>query len=88
MRRHYSIKIFGEVQDVGFRWAAKQEADKKGITGLAKNLPDGALYIEAEGEETELEHFVQWCQHGPMHARVAKIEQDERPLKNFSDFQI
>ena len=88
MRKHYNIKAQGEVQDVGFRWAAKQEADKRGIVGVVQNMPDGTLYIEAEGEQAQLEEFVNWCKQGPMFASVHNLEFTEAELRNFPDFNI
>jgi acylphosphatase len=88
MRKHYNIKINGEVQDVGFRWAAKEQADKRGVVGLAQNLPDGTLYIEAEGEAGQLDEFVKWCQRGPTFASVKNVDFSEAVVKNFPDFNI
>ncbi len=84
--KHLNIKVYGQVQAVFFRTTAKEEAEKLGITGFARNERDGTVYIEAEGIDESLEKFLQWCKNGPEAALVKKIEVAEGPLKNFSDF--
>lgn len=86
MKKHLNIKIYGQVQGVFFRISAKQEADKLGIKGFARNEKDGTVYIEAEGEKNNLDKFLEWCKNGPDAAKVEKIEVTEIPLKNFSEF--
>ena len=53
----YKIHIRGYVQGVGFRWSTAREAKIMGITGFVKNLPDGSVYIEAEGTADRLKAF-------------------------------
>ncbi|MCR4306035.1 MAG: acylphosphatase [Candidatus Daviesbacteria bacterium] len=86
--KHLNINVYGLVQGVFFRASAKEEADKLNLTGFAKNMPDGSVYIEAEGEENNLEKFIKWCSNGPMMAQVDKIEASEESLKDFKEFRI
>lgn len=88
MIKHFNINIYGLVQGVFFRSSAKEEAIKLDLTGFAKNMPDGSVYIEAEGEKENLDKFIKWCNSGPMMARVEKVEVSEGSLKNFTDFTI
>lgn len=86
MIKHLNIKVFGSVQGVFFRISAKDMAEKLGIVGFAKNESDGTVYIEAEGEEKDLEKFVEWCKVGPPLAKVEKVEVTEGQLKNLTGF--
>ncbi len=86
MRKHFNIKVYGKVQGVFFRAGAKEIADKLNISGFARNEPDGTVYIEAEGEEKDLNKFLQWCKNGPEAATVDNIEKTQGPLKNFTEF--
>ncbi len=72
--KHVNIKIYGRVQGVGFRDETYWKARKLHIGGFVMNEPDGAVYIEAEGEEDALKEFLAWCGHGPWPAKVEKIE--------------
>ena len=85
--KHLNIKVYGQVQGVFFRATAKEEAEKLGIRGFARNEPDGTVYIEAEGKEKDLDTFVEWCKEDPNSAKVEKIEIEIGKLKNFSQFE-
>ncbi|QER67308.1 acylphosphatase [Paucilactobacillus nenjiangensis] len=43
------ITVTGRVQRVGFRWSVVSLAQRLNIKGFVKNLPNGDVYIEAEG---------------------------------------
>jgi len=84
--KHLNIKIYGQVQAVFFRVTAQEIADRLNIKGFVRNEKDGAVYIEAEGTDENLEKFSRWCKDGPENAQVEKIKVTEGPLKNFSEF--
>lgn len=85
---HMKITISGFVQGVGFRYAALHAARKTGVKGYIRNLPDGNVYIEAEGERTKLNEFVSWCHEGPPYAQVGNVVISEGIAKDFVDFDI
>lgn len=82
------IKVFGRVQGVGFRYYAQKQAQELGIAGYVRNLRDGSVYIEAEGQESALEQFILWCEEGPAWARVTKVEKQWIPLQGSRIFEI
>jgi acylphosphatase len=86
MNKHLNILLHGKVQGVGFRWATMKAAHKFGIAGFVRNEPDGSLYIEAEGEEENLQKFAAWSKKGPLWARVDGAEIREGALVNFKEF--
>ena len=88
MKKHYNIRIQGEVQGVFFRASARTHALALDITGIARNESDGSVYMEAEGRERNLKQFIEWCHRGPERAVVTKVEAEEAPLKNFSSFEV
>jgi acylphosphatase len=88
MKKHLSIKVSGMVQGVFFRASTKAQADQLGIKGLVRNEQDGSVCIEAEGEEQNLNAFVEWCRKGPPRAIVNKCEINEAPVINSSSFVI
>lgn len=70
----YKLTIQGDVQAVGFRYEAKQIAESLGIVGFVRNESDGTVYIEAQGIDTNIKKFIQWCKNGPAAARVKNVE--------------
>jgi len=86
--KHYDITISGRVHGVGFRYVARTIAKNSGIYGFIKNLYDGKVYIEIEGEEEKLKEFIKWCHSGPAHAKVDNVITEQSELKNFNDFEI
>ena len=50
IRRH--ILFYGWVQGVGFRYRAYYAAMDNGVGGWVRNLPDGSVEAELEGEES------------------------------------
>lgn len=88
MFRHFNILIFGNVQAVGFRQAAKEKAEGLSILGFVKNLNDGSVYIEAEGSGDNLEKFIKWCKRGPFFARVKRVEVALGDCSKYEDFSI
>jgi acylphosphatase len=85
---HLNIQVKGRVQGVGFRWTAAREAAAEGINGFVKNMPDGIVYIEAEGPESRVFRFVDWCRRGPSFSEVDSVVTTEGPVLGFIEFQI
>jgi acylphosphatase len=86
---HNNITVSGMVQGVGFRYACRHMANTLGIKGYVKNLPGGEVYIEAEGNESQMKLFVKWCYEGPPHANVSSVNvQSDLNLKQYIFFEI
>jgi len=84
-----SIKIYGKVQGVSFRYYAREQARLLGINGYIRNEKDGSVTIEAEGKENVLEQFLEWCKKGPETAHVEKTEFIfSVDMKNFKEFEV
>jgi acylphosphatase len=83
------IRIRGRVQGVFFRHHTKQEADRLGITGWVKNLPDGSVEALICGGEKQLERMESWLAEGPPAATVEEIESStQQPDTTFSHFEV
>jgi acylphosphatase len=74
MNRRLTARIAGVVQGVGFRYYTLNQALKAGISGYVRNLPDGAVEVEAEGEEGCLEAFIGSLRSGPPGALVDDLK--------------
>ncbi len=86
--KHINIKVTGKVQGVFFRASTKAVADQMGIKGLVKNEKDGSVYIEAEGDETILTMFIEWCNEGPDKSLVENVAVEDGEVKNYRNFEV
>ena len=84
--RRFTVR--GEVQGVGFRWAAQREAAKLGLVGAVRNLRDGAVEAEAQGDEAAVRRFAEWLGRGPMWARVTEVTAEDLPALDATRFEI
>lgn len=86
-RIHFIVK--GRVQGVGFRYFTKNCADALCLTGWVKNLPDGSVEAEAQGDESTLVEFYEKLGCGPILSKVTSIDkQFIDPLDAESNFQV
>lgn len=69
------LEIDGRVQGVGYRWFAKQCAQRKGITGWVMNRSDGCVELAASGEAGALSRFRVELQSGPAGANVTAVRE-------------
>jgi len=75
-RRVHAI-VTGRVQGVSYRASTVDEARRLGVVGWVRNLPDGAVELEAEGPDAQITALLAWCAHGPPAARVTSVDARE-----------
>jgi len=68
------VWIEGRVQGVAFRWETRRAAERHGINGWVRNLPDGRVEAVFEGERQALNQVLDWCRQGPPVARVDSVD--------------
>ena len=89
MKQCVNLFISGRVQGVFFRASTQKQAILLGVTGYARNLPDGRVEVVAEGERSAVEKLVAWCHRGPGGARVDNVDISTISNENrFSTFEI
>ena len=85
--RTIRVTIRGRVQGVGYRFWTRIEAERFGIAGHVRNLPDGAVEAVFSGSDSALASLVEACRKGPPGARVDDlviVEHVSRPKPGFS----
>lgn len=85
---HRKITVKGKVQGVYFRATARSVAVKLGLRGAVKNLPDGNVWIVAEGPEAAMQEFIDWCRIGPTGASVDSLDIEEGAPVHYEGFEI
>src|SRR6185312_2885741 len=69
--------VSGRVQGVNYRGSARRQALAAGITGHARNLPDGRVEVLACGAPQSVQAFIEWLWSGPSAARVSSVIVEE-----------
>ena len=83
------IWVNGVVQGVGFRFFVIHKAKNYGLDGMVKNLPDGGVYIEVEGDKGLIQDFAKEINVGPSMSRVTSFKMDWGEFINkYSGFSI
>jgi len=80
--------VHGLVQGVFFRATCKQEAERLGVSGWARNESDGTVRACFEGPPENVESMLAWCRRGPRHAVVERVEVVERTPRGEKGFSV
>ena len=74
--------VSGRVQGVYFRAFIQRHAQALGLSGWARNLPDGAtVEVMAEGSRAALDGLLAHLREGPPGARVDVVEESWTPAE-------
>jgi len=88
MKKAATLKVYGKVQGVGFRFYTNKKAVELNINGYVQNKPDGTVYIEAEGESNKLQTFIDWVKIGTQWSIVRKVDIQFLPPLNAEGFKM
>jgi acylphosphatase len=84
----YRVLISGRVQGVFFRDTCRRMAERHGVSGWVRNLPDGSVEAVFEGSTGDVSRLVEWSRHGPRTAVVEEVRVQAEPPEGISGFQI
>ncbi len=65
--------VSGRVQGVFYRASTAREARALGLTGHARNLPDGRVEVLACGAAGDIDKLEAWLWQGPPASEVADV---------------
>lgn len=86
MRRR--VVVHGQVQGVFFRDTTRRLADRHGVTGWARNCPDGTVEAVFEGEDGAVDRLVEFVHQGPRGAIVERVDVYEEEPEGLSGFSV
>lgn len=66
--------VRGRVQGVFYRASTQTRARELGVTGQARNLPDGRVEVLACGEGQAVDALCGWLWQGPTYAKVEDVQ--------------
>ena len=70
------LRVRGAVQGVGFRWFARETAQRLGVSGWVRNCDDGSVEIGVGGEDQQVEKFAAAMARGPRNASVSDVSRN------------
>lgn len=73
----YYVLVKGKVQGVGFRFFVQMNATYLGLTGYVRNLYDGSVEFEIQGDSNLVNNLIEIIQKGNRFIKVESIEQNE-----------
>jgi acylphosphatase len=89
MMKRVHVYISGRVQGVFFRAETQRAATGFNLTGWVRNVPDGRVEAVFEGEDTNVDKMLAWCQIGPPAACVQEVIVNEEPyISEFKNFSV
>jgi len=84
----YRYVVQGRVQGVGYRYFVLRAAEELGVSGFARNLPDGAVEVVAEGTDTALAELETRLRAGPSFAGVSNVDRSALAPRGDQGFHI
>ena len=69
------VTVTGTVQGVGFRYFVQERAQSLGVTGWVRNLRDGRVEAELEGDGDAVRMLVAAMREGPTFSHVESLNQ-------------
>ena len=71
--------VSGRVQGVYYRGTVVTRARELGLTGYARNLPDGRVEVLVQGAAAAVEVFIPWLWIGSSASKVTGVQVREAP---------
>ncbi|WP_431803052.1 acylphosphatase [Microbacterium sp. bgisy203] len=86
--RRVHVLVSGEVQGVGFRYTMQQAAERAGVSGWVRNLRDGRVEAEIEGEDAAVADVLSWASVGPPAGSVDAVDVRDLPVSGGNRFEV
>lgn len=87
-KKRILVRVEGRVQGVFFRDYTEREARRLNLSGWVRNLPDGSVQAEVEGDDAVLAAMVQWFHTGSPTADVRAVHVTDIPVQNGFGFSV
>ena len=75
-----ACRAVGRVQGVGFRFFVQSNSKSMGVTGWVKNMSDGSVTMELQGDAAVIERLMNKIKKGNDWIRVTEFEVADMPV--------
>lgn len=79
-----TVKVFGDVQGVGFRYSTQDYAREIGLKGYAKNLSDGTVEVIAEGDKSKIDSLIGFLYDHPGMSTVDNLDVKQENIEHLT----
>ena len=86
MTRRAVALVSGHVQGVGYRWFVRELAGAAGLSGSARNLPDGRVEVVLEGADDAVADVLGALDGPRAPGTVARVDRRDEPIQGTSGF--
>jgi len=80
--------VRGRVQGVWFRDSTRAAAERAGVDGWVRNLPDGGVEAVFEGTPAAVASLLDFCREGPPSAEVSDVAVTDEAPEGLRGFRI
>ncbi len=89
MKIHAEIVVQGLVQGIGYRYFTLRKAREYNIVGYVKNLPNGDVLCEVEGDKGLINDFIKELKIGPTFSHVINVNVEvSNTLEEYTTFEV
>ncbi|RUU90267.1 MULTISPECIES: acylphosphatase [unclassified Mesorhizobium] len=81
-RREVLTRVYGNVQGVGFRAWARDQATSLGLAGWVRNEADGSVTAQIAGLDEAVSTMIERLWKGPVGASVSRVDVDELAVQH------
>ena len=78
--------VSGHVQGVGYRWFVRELASAAGLSGSARNLPDGRVEVALEGDDDAVSSVVAALDGPRAPGSVARVDTHRAAVQGSTGF--
>lgn len=82
------VRVSGLVQGVWYRQSTVEQAERLGVAGYVRNLPDGDVEAALEGTTDTVAHLLDWMRIGPPGAAVVDLRVTEEDPRGETGFRV
>jgi acylphosphatase len=86
MTRRAVALVSGHVQGVGYRWFVRELAGAAGLSGSARNLPDGRVEVVLEGADDAVADVLGALDGPRAPGTVTGVDRRDEPVQGSSGF--
>ncbi len=82
------VRVRGDVQGVGYRFATMQRAASLDVSGWVRNEPDGDVTAHLEGLGYRVDSLLEWMRHGTQWSRVTRVDVNNSTVEGLDGFSL